>query len=1242
MDETQATVVYNRSFLRNPNFEINSEKPMSRRIRSSDLQPPTNLQIDPIEFGALKISWYPPDSQVLPEAYEIILKNLTPSVEIQARKCRQLQSVGNSSLHRKVLGMDSSAYFSHLIPDTFYRVEVFALSEDERSAPASLSSSPLVPGTPPSVPPDKVSVDVLSAQMTNVSWIMPDDIECEGVLLWYMLELNSTYDSSQIIKVEKNATNYVLTDLMPGVEYSVRICASNRAGLGRYSTAVVFRNMGKQRELDMEAFEPTEFPIDDFDEDQEGQIEPGPGDSKSDGQGPALNFNVHNFLIPEEILDFRGKGLKNAIELSWSVKWRPMYPFPAEEEFGTDLESALQPLSGVMFRVLWGEKYPGPSEDVISGSLTRHTIRGLRAGTNYHIRIITIVPGGEGSAAYTVTMTAHRNEEEPSMSAHQPIPVNLRVNSVAQTHAEIGWELPMPYREYSPSTLRSLIAGFQVKYYQVEQLTTSRNRPSSSISLRMQLLNVTGASSSRAVLQRLRPETAYEFTVRALPAFTAFPEEGPSPLDSSPLNPPGHIKINKVSTEHDFTDSLSPVPSHTTNPWFPDDPERSSVDAAILVTWSTAPPEDGVMIAYRIYLTRNIYQTNAQWKEHIVPAEQNSTIIRALRSGQLYFLRMTCQNRHANGQGFFSLKLPKEYLHDRKLSPRRLERLLKRLDAWNNRNTEPWADPEDKEVGSESKSLHWLILCAVLAAVVVIVLLIVLTLLCRCRGRSTRRSTISSKSPMNPGVSTPATQSVAPSYNSGHDGSSGYMTKDAVSGGQTPRFLNRGLPGRLVDSGAAAATGTSAGPNDLLFDQTGLLTEGLRSPPSYSSSAQSGFVEQPPHAAGVAVARGSLPNEGLGSQRPGRQQMHPGFTGLLLGGRASDDDDDFRTTPLDSDLESAKSNMLTYPYVYNRQDSIRRKAHPLQMNYAGGLQEARVINSGSPGGVGERLLPMGHAGLMGSTEIRGSDSEAESYRYPNSVGSAPTVNNSPPPQCFADKSLPRHDMTPANMSLSFQSGRPLEPRKTAFRQPVGQRKVPPSSSGRNGGFGQGSFSVTTSPETETKLAGSCSTAGSSGYGSGTTANGRQKTVTASEAEGSSFQHLMDLPKPQPIRGMKSIRQLTANSNGENRMNPKTGGSLFDRKNSECFDRESSECDGRSKLGVLDQAVMRKASLHIERSDEGDLQHCTTGSGEETSGQLPRFRTKLSKVYSTEELSEEMANLEGLMKDLNAMAHQEFD
>ncbi|VDN16689.1 unnamed protein product [Dibothriocephalus latus] len=124
----------------------------------AELQPPRNLQIDPSEFGALKISWHPPDSQILLEAYEIILKNLTSSEEIQARKCRHLQSVvGNGSLQMKVLGTDTSAYFGNLIPDTFYRVDVFALSEDERSAPASLSSSPLVPGMPPTLPPDKVS-----------------------------------------------------------------------------------------------------------------------------------------------------------------------------------------------------------------------------------------------------------------------------------------------------------------------------------------------------------------------------------------------------------------------------------------------------------------------------------------------------------------------------------------------------------------------------------------------------------------------------------------------------------------------------------------------------------------------------------------------------------------------------------------------------------------------------------------------------------------------------------------------------------------------------------------------------------------------------------------------------------------------------------------------------------------------------------------------------------------------------
>ncbi|VDK75968.1 unnamed protein product [Dibothriocephalus latus] len=359
--------------------------------------------------------------------------------------------------------------------------------------------------------------------------------------------------------------------------------------------------------------------------------------------------------------------------------------------------------------------------------------------------------------------------------------------------------------------------------------------------------------------------------------------------------------------------------------------------------------------------------------------------------------------------------------------------------------------------------------------------------------------------------------------------------------------------------------------------------------------------------------------------------MQPGFTGLLMAGRASDDDEDFRTTsPLDSDLESAKSNMLAYPYVYNRQDSLRRKVQqppPPQTTYP---VEARVIHSGSPGG---------------STEIRGSDSEADSYRYPNSVGSAPTVNNSPPPQCFAEKSLPRHEMTSGNMSMSFQSGRPMEPpRKTAFRQAVGgARKALPSSSGRNGSFGQGSFSVTTSPETETKLAGSGSTAGSSGYGSGTTANGRQKAATtssSSEVEGSFFQHLMDLPKPQPIRAtVKGIRQITANVNGDGRMNPKNGEPLYNQKNLECFAGEPNDCVDRS---VLDHAAMRKNSLHIEVSDGRDLPHASTGSSDDTRAQLPRFCAKLSKVYSTEELSEEMANLEGLMKDLNAMAHQEFE
>ncbi len=83
-----------------------------------------------------------------------------------------------------------------------------------------------------------------------------------------------------------------------------------------------------------------------------------------------------------------------------------------------------------------------------------------------------------------------------------PIPVNLYVANVAATKATVGWELPNEYL-----TGLANLRGYQVRFYELGADYLSEEG----------LVNVTGAETSTALLRNLRPETRYEFSVRAVP-----------------------------------------------------------------------------------------------------------------------------------------------------------------------------------------------------------------------------------------------------------------------------------------------------------------------------------------------------------------------------------------------------------------------------------------------------------------------------------------------------------------------------------------------------------------------------------------------------------------------------------------------------------------------------------------------------------------------------------------------------
>lgn len=145
------------------------------------------------------------------------------------------------------------------------------------------------------------------------------------------------------------------------------------------------------------------------------------------------------------------------------------------------------------------------------------------------------------------------------------------------------------------------------------------------------------------------------------------------------------------------------------------------------------------------------------------------------------------------------------------------------------------------------------------------------------------------------------------------------------------------------------------------YDQSTMLSE---TPCSYTSSPLGAYCGGHHRVVGGCASRsGSMDEEGsnLSPQRD--------LPSVLVGcgdRRRSEDDchhhhHHCHHVNAESDLDSGKSTTITFPYPFRRQNSIGINAYNFQSND----QSSRII--GSPSGVGERLLPMGHAGLIGIT-----------------------------------------------------------------------------------------------------------------------------------------------------------------------------------------------------------------------------------------------------------------------------------
>ncbi|CAL8108200.1 unnamed protein product, partial [Calicophoron daubneyi] len=238
------------------------------------LLPPRNLQIMPVRFGALNISWVPATAnEHLVTHYQLVLINLSDRspTAYTDKQCQHIRSQYTSTHSDEgpfvsgdgvinapgQLTVNVTAPASHVIltdlpPDNFYRVLLFAMAGSRRSPPASMPSSPRVPALPPQTAPREVKITPRGTQGAKISWLVPDDLDCTGELIGYVITIKSLrLIEPLMIKVPGYTRSHMVEDLIPGTFYTVQVSATTRGGVGVPTRPVEFRTGGEVPTVDL-------------------------------------------------------------------------------------------------------------------------------------------------------------------------------------------------------------------------------------------------------------------------------------------------------------------------------------------------------------------------------------------------------------------------------------------------------------------------------------------------------------------------------------------------------------------------------------------------------------------------------------------------------------------------------------------------------------------------------------------------------------------------------------------------------------------------------------------------------------------------------------------------------------------------------------------------------------------------------------------------------------------------------
>jgi len=528
-----------------------------------------------------------------------------------------------------------------LVPGTKYSVRVVAQNENgpgESSAELEVVTQAEVdvPG-----PPQEVEARATSSFSILISWDPPSGNN--GNILKYKLYYRQGDASLDRDISITDATQYHLTDLREFTEYSFWVSAFNKNGEGTYSEEITVRTHSDipadpPQNATLESASSTSIIV---------RWEPPPRESQNGvltgyklkwrrggGKGKSHTVTTDGSRRLYAITDLRkGKEYQVKVAALTVNGSGPATGWLSATTFDSDLDESQvpEPPSSLRARATdeeitimwtppksqlimvrgytigWGKGIPDEYTKVVDNKQRYFVIENLKANSEYVISLKAYNNVGDGRPIYETTRTRDEQQNEPATPLVPP--VGLKTIVLSSTTVVITWVDSTLPRNQVVTDNRYYI----VRYTSVVSLKSDRPKH-----------NYRNATDLNAMLDDLRPNTEYEFTVKVVRGM----RQSPWSLvvlnmtqESSPTSAPRDLAV--------IGDSSDPT--------------------AITLTWLPPRRPNGKINGYVIFYSVDRRKDDREWVVEGVIGDKTDTIIRQLDPNVKYYFKI--QARNSKGYG---------------------------------------------------------------------------------------------------------------------------------------------------------------------------------------------------------------------------------------------------------------------------------------------------------------------------------------------------------------------------------------------------------------------------------------------------------------------------------------------------------------------------------------------------------------------------------------------------------------